>query len=69
MRGRENHDAIAILRDDVKDLSGQRRGQVEWNHNMDLRVARIEWRTASWAAVGAIVGGLLLQLATHFMGL
>lgn len=68
MRGRENHDAIASMREDVQRLNQCRDRQVEWNHSMDLRVSRIEWRTASWAAVGAIIGGLLLQLVMHLVG-
>jgi len=43
------------------------RDQEDCNHEMDLRVSKMEWRTAYWAAGGAVLATLAVQLLMHFV--
>lgn len=71
MRGRENTRLIVEARKDLDDLTGRcersHEAQQEWNHNMDLRVSKLDWTLARNAGIVAAVVAVILSVAGQFV--
>jgi len=73
-RGREVQQTLAVTNRDLENVRATVKlneralhMQEECNHKMDLRVSKMEWRTAYWAAGGAVLATLASQLLFHFL--